>query len=89
MKLPITVPCGVSESFVLAAIAVARLNGPIASAHDGNEHGRAMARVNAELLVPDWCACEPNEHREEAFWQKDDGRHGFMCTVCRKLTQVG
>lgn len=68
--------------------AVAVQFGPLLCADDVSIGGLAAASVNAELKTSQFCECrEPGE--QVYFRNLVTGSHGFMCSNCRGLTQVG
>lgn len=80
-----------ADLLLLAARKAAELAGPLTCAGDETDAQLAAARVNAELLVLGWCRCQDptGPKTEEAYYQHKDGRHGWMCTRCRRITQTG
>ena len=36
----------------------------------------------------EWCACHEDK-QQPAYWQDDDGSHGWDCAACGNLLQVG
>lgn len=73
------------------AIALVQVNGPALSAGDDGTVALAYAAANATLLGPGWCECDQGAvpNREECYFRRPNGSHGWFCSVCRKITQLG
>lgn len=81
----------IPENIELQALSLARSvvgqTGPASQASDVGTLRVAFARANAELLQSGWCNCQKGAN--EVFWQRDNGSHGWMCTLCYRITQTG
>jgi hypothetical protein len=68
----------------------------LSCADDESISGLAAAHVNWEQIrragvgdvYPCWCECNP-EPEAVYYCNKDNGSHGWMCSVCLGIQQVG
>lgn len=69
----------------------AAVYGPFEMAGDDAPVPILAAHVNAALLAPGWCSCQDPSGPEtrEAYFQRHDGSHGWMCCHCRRITHTG
>lgn len=41
------------------------------------------------FLAMEWCSCEKTEADQIVFFWSQDGRHGWLHSVCGQVTQTG
>ena len=70
----------------LADLALA--TGPLSMAGDHDPMALAAAAANYRMLRDGWCQCQM-EAEAVYFRNPATGTHGWMCSVCRSITQIG
>lgn len=71
-----------------SAFRSARENGPL-DADPSTVQGLAAAFANAQIASGQWCQCEPEDLSLWRYFERQDGRHGWICAKCRGYTQIG
>lgn len=60
---------------------------PSKGANDTDAVGLALAHANLQWLRKQWCTCT---NTESVYWADlNTGKHGWMCTRCHGITQIG
>lgn len=67
---------------------LAMATGPLSMAGDHDQVALAAAAVNFKFLRDSWCQCKP-EGEQVYFRNPVTGTHGWMCSCCRCITQMG
>lgn len=78
-----------TRPFLTSASHLARAMGPLVQAGDHNAPALACAFVNAELLLDGWCKCPKHSSANDCYYCYHTGSHGWMCSSCCRVTQVG
>ena len=48
----------------------------------------AWVELKDAMDETEWCTCT-SEQQRPYYWQQDDGCHGWDCSRCLKLIQIG
>lgn len=78
-----------ARPFLRSASELARALGPLQQANDGTPAALACALVNGELREAGWCDCQKHSSANDCFYIFPDGQHGWMCSNCCRVTQIG